>query len=400
MFWIALGLLIGSLGGLLYIYVGYPLLIAARAHWRPRPYRCVPFTGQVSVVLAAHNEAGVLPRKLASVLAGTNADQIGEIWIGSDGSTDDTVAVVKALADPRIRVEAFPVRRGKLAVLNALIPRCQHEVVVLTDARQEWAPDALDRLLAPMADDEVGVVSGEMVFRDPARPSATALGMDAYWRYEKFIRQAESRCHSVPGATGALYALRRACFRPLPEDLLLDDVAIPLEAVRQGYRCGWAAGAEVYDQPSQTRQAENLRKRRTIAGTIQLIRRFPWLLNPRSNPIWFSFNSHKTARLLSPGLLVLAAVSNGWLVWLAPAILPFGVLLVGQAAFYLWALLGFIVPGRTRGWAAGALFLQLNGITCQAWLDAWRKRYTVTWRRPDAVSNSNYGPNRSGNAPE
>ena len=370
-----------SFWGLFYIYLGYPLWVWWMAKLRPRPVRKAPYTGTFSVVIAAYNEAGNLPKKIANLLASESVGQLSEIVIGSDGSDDGTVQRVKAVQDERIRLVEFPSRRGKAAVLNDLVPQCRADVVVLTDARQEIAPGALAELLANFSDEEVGVVSGELVFRGE-NVTGASKGIGFYWRYEKFIRRNESRFGSVPGATGALYAIRRKLFRPIHPETLLDDVAIPMQAAMQGSRCTFEERAIVFDWPSRSVKEENIRKRRTIAGNAQLILFYPAWLLPGRNPVWFQYVSHKVCRLVSPLCLIAALV----------ACLPlsrnplYEALFVGQVLFYAIALVG--VYTSVRWCNAAAVFVSLNLTTIRALLDAATGRFDVKWKMGIRASHS------------
>jgi cellulose synthase/poly-beta-1,6-N-acetylglucosamine synthase-like glycosyltransferase len=287
---------------------------------------------------------------------------------------------VKGCGDARVRVIEFPARRGKPSVLNDLVPQCRADLVLFTDARQAVHPQALGRLLAAFADPAVGVVSGELVFAPDPLATTAARGMDAYWRYEKFIRKNEAAFSSVPGATGALYAMRRGLFRSLPPEVLLDDVAIPMGAVAQGARCVFEEDAIVYDEPSGSPEQESVRKRRTIAGNAQLVALQPWLLVPSRNPIWFQFISHKMLRLLSPFFLLAAWFCNVMLHGDA----VYNVTLAAQAVFYLAAVAGWLAQAAgLRAGPAGAamMFVALNVTTLAAWGDALRGRYRVAWDR-------------------
>lgn len=362
---------------LIYIYLGYPALVWLMARIRPRPVRKAPYTGSFSVVVAAYNEAEILPRKIRNLLVSESAGQFSEIVVGSDGSSDGTVQAVKMIQDVRIRVVEFPVRRGKSAVLNDLVPQCQSDVVVLTDARQELAPGALARLLANFADERVGVVSGELVFREEDG-TAASKGIGFYWRYEKFIRRNESCFGSVPGATGALYAIRRELFRPIHAESLLDDVAIPMQAVMQGSRCVFEDQAIVFDWPSHSIEEENIRKRRTIAGNAQLIGLYPRWLLPWGNPVWFQYVSHKLLRLLSPFCLTALLASNAVLANRS----IYGAFLVLQGLFYGLTVCGRLSPGSK--WfitSVPAMFVGLNIATLQALWDVATGRLRVTWSR-------------------
>ena len=226
-----------SILGVAYIFVGYPLLVFALSRLRPLRTKKAVNVEPVSVVIVGFNEAVRLPAKIASVLASDDAQLIRELIVASDGSTDDTTSVINALNDPRIRLISFADRRGKPSVLNDVLPQCQSDLVVLMDARQEVDRAAIKELAANFADPTVGVVSGELVFRSEGDVSTVSKGIGIYWRYEKFIRKCEGRFRSVPGATGAIYALRRSLFRPIPPQTILDDVVIPMQAVTAGYRC-------------------------------------------------------------------------------------------------------------------------------------------------------------------
>lgn len=375
-----------SLAGVGYLYAGYPLTVWLLARVCGRPVRHGEWAGRISIVLAACNEARRLPAKLDSLFASDAANRIHEVLIGSDGSDDDTPQVVAACPDPRVRLIPFTERRGKAAVLNDLVPLCQADVVVLTDARQPLDPAALSRLTAGFADPSVGVVSGELMFRTSESDTVAARGMGAYWTYEKFIRKSESRFRGVPGATGALYALRRELFRPIPEDTLLDDVVIPMQAVEQGRRCLLEPGAIAWDVPSQSTVQESIRKRRTIAGAAQLIVRQPRWLLPWRNPLWWEYVSHKLARLASPLLLVLLLGTNVLLVagqaGLAPEV--YQTLLGAQGVLYLAALCGWGLArlGRRAPLLGTALmFVALNVTTVLALWDALRGRFRAAWQR-------------------
>lgn len=305
---------------------------------------------------------------------------VDEVLIGSDGSSDDIAASVIELNDSRIRLFEFSERRGKPAVLNDLIPECRNEFVVLCDARQILSDDAIPELLANFADPKVGVVSGELMFRRSTEESTVGRGIGAYWRYEKMIRRAEAEFRSVPGATGALYAIRREAFQAIPDSTLLDDVVIPMVAVTKGWKCVFERNAIAWDDPSDSLGREAIRKRRTIAGAAQLVVHYPSWLLPWKNPIWLEFVSYKIMRLVSPALLLSVAVSNILLLseW------AYLLLLLGQLCFYYSAFAGWLCQkiGRPSSiFGVQAMFVTLNVTTVAALFDAMRGRFRVKWQR-------------------
>lgn len=368
------------IAGLAYIYLGYPVLIWILAHFRPLRSNKEENERSVSVVIVAYNESQNLIRKLNSIFNSIGADRIAEVIIASDGSTDETPDILESFGDPRVRLLHFDARRGKPAVLNDAIPGCHSEIVVLTDARQELDPAAINELAANFSDDSIGAVSGQLVFRESNDDSTTAHGIGVYWKYEKFIRRKEGNYRSVPGATGALYAIRKSVFQPIHPQTLLDDVVIPMQAVVQGFRCLFEPKAVAYDLPCQTVKKESIRKRRTIAGAAQLLIHHPAWLLPWRNPIWLEYMSHKISRLFSPMLLVVLAATN-----LALASHPvYRILLSAHGCFYLSALAGWWFQRRGRRsvcFGAQFLFVTLNLTTIAALWDAIRGRFRATWQR-------------------
>ena len=368
-----------SLAGLVYIYLGYPILVKVLSRLVPIRRERHPVSQKVSVVIACHNEAERIRHKLSELFRSKQESLIDEVLIGSDGSIDEIADEVAALNDPRVRLIEFSERRGKPAVLNNLIPQCQNEIVVLCDARQILSDNAIPELLANFADPKVGVVSGELMFRQ-SNDSTAGRGIGAYWRYEKMIRRAEVQFRSVPGATGALYAIRREAFQAISESTLLDDVVIPMVAVTQGWKCVFEREAIAWDDPSASLGREAVRKRRTIAGAAQLILHHPAWLLPWRNPIWLEFVSHKLLRMASPLLLLCVAVTNVMLVG-QPI---YSLLLLYQACFYCSAIAGWLCQkfGRPSSlFGVQAMFLTLNATTVVALFDALRGRFRVTWQR-------------------
>jgi cellulose synthase/poly-beta-1,6-N-acetylglucosamine synthase-like glycosyltransferase len=298
---------------LVYVYVGYPVVAGLRARLRPMPRRRARIEPTVSLLVIAHNEEDRIEGRIDNLLALDYPKDRLEIVIASDGSTDETVARALRYGHAGVAVRAFEQRRGKSATLNAAAPLLRGEIVLFADARQRFDAGSLRAIVDSFADPAVGAVSGELMLS--AGAGTAGQGAAVYWRYEKFIRESEGRADSTVGATGAIYAIRRELFAPIPDDTILDDVLIPLRIVRQGYRVVFEPGARAYDAASATARQEFIRKARTCAGTFQLFAREPWLLSPWRNRLWFETVSHKALRLALPllhaGLLVATLIAWG-----------------------------------------------------------------------------------------
>jgi poly-beta-1,6-N-acetyl-D-glucosamine synthase len=327
-----------SLALLLYTYAGYPVLIAllARVWPKRRTGGAAAWRPTVSVLLPVANASRFVDEKLASLA--TQDYRIDQILVYDDGSSDDTVARVRAAAaaDPRIELIEGGQRRGKPTALNRMLAQARGEVLLMTDARQPLATGALAALIEALADPRVGCATGNLVMRG-------ATGASAYWKYEKWIRENEGRFSSMVGVSGALYALRRADLAPLPEDVLNDDMWVPMRLRLQRRDIVFVPRAEFYDDAFDD-DKEFKRKVRTLAGNYQLMALLPRLLVPIANPSFLEYMSHKVARLACPLALIGLAGATAFALARTPDALWI-TLAGGQGAFYLGALVGGVLPG-------------------------------------------------------
>lgn len=373
-FWVSVALLV-------YTYLGYPALLWLWSALQPHMARSgnVPMP-RITLVVVAYNEARRIGQRLENFLDLDYAWDRLDIIVASDGSTDGTADVARAYRSPFVRVIEFRTRRGKSAVLNDIVPQAKGDIVVLTDTRQRLESNALHALVDRFADPSVGAVGGELVLLNSARPSEIGEGVDFYWKYEKFMRRHESDVDSSIGVTGALYALRKPLFRRIPADTILDDVLIPMEIARQGYRVLFEPRARAYDWVTATGRDEFTRKLRTIAGNFQLFFERRWLLNPAQNRLWFQTVSHKVFRLLSPLWLVTALASNFTLIAAAPYRWMLGL----QLIFYVAALFGHLAR-RARHkpilLSVPYAFCMLNLVTVMALIDLLNGHQQVTWEK-------------------
>jgi cellulose synthase/poly-beta-1,6-N-acetylglucosamine synthase-like glycosyltransferase len=314
----------------------YPALLGLLSLWRARPVCSKPQRKTVSVIIPVRNGERFLAAKLRSVLNLEYPKDLLEVLVVSDGSTDATDAIAQRFSGEGVQLLRVP-WGGKPAALNAAIERASGEILLLTDVRQILAGNSLQLLVDCFADPSVGVASGNVLIRKGSTLEEETVGL--YWLYEEWIRERLSRIDSIFGAAGAFHALRRELAVPIPEDILLDDVYLPLAAYFAGRRLIVERRAVAWDIPAPLK-TEFRRKVRTIAGNYQILAARPALLGWR-NRMWFHFMSYKVARLLMPYGLLLAAGSSFFLPrpwnWLA---------LAAQAGFYGLAAIDPLVPEK------------------------------------------------------
>jgi len=222
----------------------------------------------------------------------------------------------------------------------------------------------------------VGAASGELMLGDPSS-GETGQGMGLYWQIEKRIREMESASGSVVGVTGAIYCARRNLVDPLPEGTILDDVLLPMQIVRKGFRVVFDSRARAWDVPYLGKGREFSRKVRTLSGNYQLLQLAPWLLSSQ-NAIRFEFVSHKLSRLASPFALLAVLIASLFL----PQ--PFyRVALVAQLMFYvlsLAALAGVKIGPLSRIADPARTFVVLNTAAVVAFINFVTGRKAV-WVR-------------------
>jgi len=334
-----------SLGVILYTYFGYPLLLMFWKLAAGKPIVKRDILPMVSVLISVHNEEKHVEERVKNLLEADYPRDKMEIVVGCDGSTDQTLAIIKRLAeDNGIRYCVSLDRIGKPAMLNKLVREAGGEIYVFADARQRFDRRAIRELVRCFGDENVGCASGELVIED--RVEGSGRGMGLYWSYEVCLRKMESDTGSMLGATGAIYAVRKEFFHSLPDNVLLDDIFTPLNAIMARKRAVFEPTARAFDVVSESAEREFMRKVRTLVGNFQIFSLFAEAFNPFRSPIAWQLFSHKFLRLTLSYFLVLFLVSNAFL---AQAGLPYLVILFLQVAFYALAVVGHLLEKtRTR----------------------------------------------------
>lgn len=381
------GLLWFSAAVVVYSYLGYPALVAALARLLPAPpIGRAPIEPRVTVVIVAHNEEARIEEKLRNCLEVDYPRDRLEVFVASDGSRDGTEDIVRSFAPEGVKLLSLPGPNGKPSAINEAVPRAIGEIVVLCDVRQRLAGSAIRELVAHFADPHVGAVSGELHI--PAGADSTSgEGVGLYWSYEKAIRRAESRLGSTVGATGALYAFRKSLFLPIDPRTILDDVAIPMNVARAGYRVTFEPGAAAFDEPAKDAAREYDRKVRTLAGNYQLVALYPWLVDPWRNRLLWQFVSHKLSRLAVPWCLMAFFAASAWLaVQGAPAYRP---VVAAQVLFYAMAAAGWGLEkaGRHPRWLSIPCGLTLLNVAAAAALFGFlRGSHKAAWRAVEGAT--------------
>ena len=308
----------------------------------------------ITIVLCVHNGAARIQQRLQNLAACEWAGK-REFLVFCDGCDDDTATRATQSGVPSVRVMNSPTQRGKWAALNDAIQAASHPIVILADLRQTFDAQAIQTLANAFRDPRVGAVSG--LLEIAASDSGGGRGVDLYWRMERKLREWEARFDSVIGCTGAIYAIRRDLYTPLPPGTILDDVVVPMQIAMKGHRIAYEPTALAYDPQTLDPAKEKERKLRTLVGNYQMLEQHPRWLLPWRNRLWCQLISHKYARLAVPWLLAaIAAVTL-----LAPKTPLVWFILAAQVLCYGLGMLGSACPqvrSRLVSIPAGFLLLQ------------------------------------------
>ena len=361
-----------------YVYAGYPILLAVLRRVAKHPVAKRPIEPTVSLLVAAYNEADVIEAKIRNALElDYPADRL-EIAIACDGPNDGTTAIAQRVAAQigggRVRVFAYPVNRGKLHALNDTIPQLTGDIVAFSDASSMLAPDAMRLLVANFADEDVGAASG--VYR-VLRGDEAALGKqeDFYWKYETYLKLAEADVGSILGCHGSLYAIRRALY-PFPKPgTINDDYVIPMRILSRGYRVAYEPAAVAYEEAHE--MGGFSRRVRIMTGNFEQLREMKALIRPlRPGPLFF-FLSHKAGRLVVP-IAMLAMLGANLFLLDRPF---YRTLFALQLAFYALVLLGALVRLKPKVLRLPYYFCMINAAAFLGMYHALRGGRTLAWKR-------------------
>ena len=352
-FWLSATLLAWS-------YVAFPIVVLVRGRLRPRPYRMADLTPRVSIIIAAHDEAGVIAAKLDNLLAVDYPAAHLKIVVASDASTDGTDGIVADYADRGVRLLALP-RGGKAAALEAAVAVTTGSILVFTDANSIFDRAAVRALVRPFADPAVGGVAGNQVYLS-GDDSPASTGERGHWGLDRMLKRAESAAGNVIAATGAIYAIRRELFRPIPSGVN-DDFYESLSVIAAGSRLVFAEDAVAFEPTASSRSAEYRRKVRVLMRGLRCAISVPALFDPRRVGFYaLQLVSHKLLmRTMAVPLIALAASAP--ILWRRGPI--YGLATVGQAVAYALAAIG-LVGGRHRLFRARPFALAAHFCLVQA----------------------------------
>ena len=375
-FWISLALA-------LYVYAGYPLLVALLAGFSHYAEGKQEYLPQVTLIIPARNEEQWIRHKIENTLALNYPRSLLRILIASDGSTDRTVTIAREFENEAVEVAAFLERTGKQEMLNSLAAEASDEVLVMTDTHVLLQPEALRNLVRHFANPDVGCVTGQrLCILQAGVPQGQGEGV--YWRYESWIKRNESRVHSCLGAHGQLYAVRRSVFPRVEK--VGEDFYIPMKIIAAtGLRIIFEPNAIAHTPAAANLKIEFERKTRAHVSFLLTLPLLPELLLPWRNPVWWQYVSHHVLRMAVP---LAMAGALGASIFLAPHSHGYAAAAVAQLMFYAMSVVGLwlaLHDIRTKLFYIPFYFVFANAAIAKALLRWPQRKYDYAWNRTERI---------------
>lgn len=360
---------------LFYTLAGYPLALLLVSRFRNRPHRREAVLPQISIIIAAHNEANGIANKIRNCLALDYPADKFEIIVASDGSRDDTPKIVRAFSGRGVKLVEIPERRGKQFAQRQARDQSSGEILVFTDAGVELDPDALQTIVANFADGEVGCVSSE----DQIAKQPGWKGEQSYVSFEMWMRRFESQIGSLVTASGSFFAARREVCEVWHTDKT-SDFFVVLNTVAAGMRAVVDPSSIGRYRLSRSDRGELQRKVRTIVNGLDVFFMYAGLLNPfRYGLFSWQLVSHKLCRWLIPAAMLVLLISNFFLWGDGPF---YRLCLVAQLGLYAAGLLALSANrfAQTKPLKLAGYFLLGNTATLMAWFYFLSGEKFVSWQ--------------------
>lgn len=387
-FWISLFIIF-------YSYIGYGILLwfflKLKSLLRPdksTPVETDDFEPEVTLVIAAFNEAAFIEKKIENSLALVYPAGKLKFLFVADGSEDETVDIIKKY--PQINLFFKPEREGKSMAINRIIPFVTTGIIVFSDANTLLNKNCIKEIVKHYRDPGVGAVAGEkVVAAGNGEGGIAGTGEGLYWQYESFLKKMDARFYSVVGAAGELFSIRTTLFEPVHKNVLLDDFIISMKICKKGYRVMYEPGAYATEAPSFSLKEEQKRKIRISAGGWQSVFMLKSLLNIfKYGKLSFQYISHRVLRwIICPWLLPALFIANWVLLYTDQSF--YTVFFLCQCLFYMAALLGWLfarVNIKVKLLYIAYYFVFMNVALYLGFIRFIKKSQTVLW---DKAKRSN-----------
>lgn len=255
--------------------------IANREHMEDYP---VPDRERsISILIPAYNEEEWIGDCIESCLSLDYPDDLVEIIVVDDGSTDGTADIARTYADEHERVSVHSQEnQGKGGALNTALEQASHELILVLDADSKIEPDAPRKMVGYFADENVAGVIASI------KPLEARTVVQQLQKVEYMIgmlyRKLMSRINTLYVTPGALSLYRRepvAASGGFDEDNLTEDLEIALRLRSQGYDLAMSLTAVSRTEMPATFRDLFRQRMRWYRGLVQNTLEYRHMIRPK-----------------------------------------------------------------------------------------------------------------------
>ncbi len=363
----------------------------------------------VTVISPAKNEELVIEGLVRSLLALDYPDDLLQVIVVDDASTDGTPEILDRLASVHSRLEVIHrpdgMGGGKSGALNAALRIATGDVVVVFDADHKPRLDVLRRFVRHFADPEVGAVQGRCIVRNyEESPLARTVAVDYYCGYvvNEYGRQA---LFGMPAYGGSNCAVRTRALRALGgwnEETVTEDTDVTLRLVLDGFKVRFDVTAIDTEESVPSMQRFWRQRYRWARGHQQAFRDY-WRPVWRSKRLSFTQKIETTMFLLvfhipvlcAAGFILVLLRAFGVFPWAGHIdLLPLTTLLFLGPLVELGA--GLVVTRAPRRAALGILlflpgFIIFSIVCAKSWIDGLREA-PYSWQKTERTGHGQTAP--------
>ncbi|MCK9555692.1 glycosyltransferase family 2 protein [bacterium] len=320
---------------IIFIYFGYPVVLSVLVFLKKEIIKTGNISPSVTLIIPAYNEQAVIRQKIENSFFLEYPKEKLEIILALDGCTDKSKDIALNYINKGLKIIEREERGGKIAALNKAVSQSKNEILIFSDANSIYEENAIINLVRNFADKKVGCVCGELKYTLKDLTSVEA-GENLYWKYEKFLKEKESKLGSLLVTNGSIYAIKRELYSQIDEDLA-DDFVNPMRVYKQGFKVVYEPDAIAYEKVSSRFKDQFDQKVRIISQGWKATFRL-WDIILSSGPLRiFEFLFHKFLRWIIPFFLIAMFISNLFLA----NIKFYQILLLSQVIFYVFAFIGY-----------------------------------------------------------
>lgn len=224
----------------------------------------------------AHNEEANIGRLLERIReSNLQRAEVIEIIVVASGCTDRTEPIVQsaALKDHRIRLISQPRREGKASAMNLFIAEASCEILILSSADLLPDPVAIEKLVAPFGDEQVGLTACRP---EPVNDPSSFMGFAAHLLWDL-----HHQMNLTGFKAGEMIAFRKV-FRRIPPFTAVDEASVEPLIRGQGYTVEYIPEAIVYNKGPETVEDFLRQRRRIYSGHLEMQARLGYSVSTMS----------------------------------------------------------------------------------------------------------------------